>query len=248
MTQNNETVCANPFVIRLEHGAELTDDDRQKLLALTVNPRRVAARTDLIRENEKPNDVHLVLQGFACRYKVLADGARSIMAFLVPGDFSHFQKPLLDAMDHSIGTLTPSLIVDIPKGEIDSLIAGNPRIAQALWWANLVDAAIMREWLASMGRRSADRQLAHLFCELLVRLKTVGFATDSSFELPLTQEEIGDTIGISSVHVNRILQQLRDDGLIAQRAKMLRIVDLPRMMSFAGFNPNYLHLSARVQS
>ncbi len=93
-----------------------------------------------------------------------------------------------------------------------------------------------------------DRQLAHLFCELLVRLKTVGFATDSSFELPLTQEEIGDTIGISSVHVNRILQQLRDDGLIAQRAKMLRIVDLPRLTSFAGFNPNYLHLSPRAQS
>lgn len=247
MTQSNEIVCANPFVVRLEHGAELTDDDRQNLLALTANPRRVANRTDLIRENEKPNDVYLVLQGFACRYKVLADGSRSIVAFLVPGDFCHFQQPLLNAMDHSIGTLTPSLIVDIPRAEIDSLSASSPRIAQALWWASLVDAAIMREWLASMGRRSADRQLAHLFCELLVRLKAVGFAMGSSFELPLTQEEIGDTIGISSVHVNRILQQLRDDGLIAQRSKMLTILDLPRLTRFAGFNPNYLHLSSSVQ-
>lgn len=248
MTQSNEIVCANPFVMRLEHGAGLTDDDRNKLLALTANPRRVAARVDLIQENEKPSDIYLVLQGFVCRYKVLADGSRSIVAFLVPGDFCHFQQPLLEGMDHSIATLTPSLIVDIPKAEIDSLADSSPGIAQALWWASLVDAAIMGEWLASMGRRSTDRRLAHLFCELIVRLKTVGFATESSFELPLTQEEIGDTIGISSVHVNRILQQLRDDGLIAQRGKMLKIVDPPRLMSFAGFNPNYLHLLPRAQS
>ncbi|HEY1735647.1 MAG TPA: Crp/Fnr family transcriptional regulator [Methylovirgula sp.] len=245
MSQTHETVCANPLVLRLEHGARLTAADQAKLLALTGDPRRVAARVDLISENEQANDVHLVLQGFACRYKVLADGSRSIMAFLVPGDFSHFQQSLLGAMDHSIGTLTPSLIVDIPKAEIDTLIATNQRLAQAFCWASLVDFSIMSEWLASMGRRSADRQLAHLFCELLTRLTTVGFATGTSFELPLTQEEIGDTVGISSVHVNRILQQLRDEGLISQRGKMLKIEDLPRLTTFAGFNPNYLHLSPR---
>lgn len=242
MCQENVAIFANPLVMRLEHGAALTDEDRARLIALTANPRRVPARTDLIHENEKPRDVHLVLQGFACRYKLLSDGSRAITAFLIPGDFSHFQISLLNVMDHSVATLTPSLIVDIPKAEIDFLVATHPRLAQALSWAGLVDEAISREWLASMGRRSADRQLAHLFCELLLRLRTIGCATDSGFELPLTQEEIGDTIGISSVHVNRILQQLRDDGLIGQRGKTVTVVDVERLQSFAGFNANYLHL------
>lgn len=244
MCQENLAIFANPLIMRLEHGATLTEDDRARLTALTANPRRVPARTDLIHENEKPRDVHLVMQGFACRYKLLSDGSRAIIAFMIPGDFSQFQISLLNAMDHSVATLTPSYVVDIPKAEIESLVSGYPRLAQALTWAGLVDEAISREWLASMGRRSADRQLAHLFCELLKRLHTIGRATESSFELPLTQEEIGDTIGISSVHVNRILQQLRDDGLIAQRGKTVTIVDVERLNSFAGFNANYLHLSS----
>jgi CRP-like cAMP-binding protein len=242
MSQENVAIFANPLIMRLEHGAALTDEDRARLIALTANPRRVPARTDLIHENEKPRDIHLIIQGLACRYKLLADGSRAITAFLIPGDFSHFQIPLLNAMDHSVATVTPSVVVDITKTEIDSLLSNHPRVAQALTWAGLVDDAISCEWLASMGRRSADRQMAHLFCELLTRLRTVGCATESSFELPLTQEEIGDTIGISSVHVNRILQQLRDDGLIAQRGKTLTIIDVERLNGFAGFNANYLHL------
>src|SRR5262249_40187500 len=159
--------------------ADLDREDRAKLLALTSRTRRVGAREDLIRENERPGDVLLVLEGFACRYKVLDDGSRSIMAFMVPGDFCDLHVGILGQMDHSISTLTPCTVAEIPTAAFDELAVQHSRIAHALWWATLVDTAVLREWLVNMGRRTADRQLGHLLCELLVRLQMVGRAGDN---------------------------------------------------------------------
>jgi CRP-like cAMP-binding protein len=232
----------NSLIMKLRHGAQLTKKDYAKLQTVTAQTRRLAAHVDIIHEEEPPDDVRLVLDGFACRYKALPNGGRSIVAFLVPGDFCDLHVAILGAMDHSIATLTPCTLVDIPRETIQELTTGYPCIARALWWATLVDGGILREWIVSMGQRPADQQLAHLFCEMLVRLQTVQRADVNSCILPFTQEELADALGISAVHANRVLQQLRNDGLAVLRDKLLTIPDVGRLKKFADFNPNYLHL------
>ncbi len=235
----------NPLISKLERGADLTTEDRARLEAVIRHPRRVERRKDLIHEGESPNFVQLVLDGFACRYKVLPNGRRQIMAFLIPGDFCDFHVAILGTMDHSIATLTPCTMVEISRDTIADLTANHPQITRALWWSTLVDEAILREWLVNMGQRPADQQVAHVLCELLVRLQSVGRATDTSYELPLTQQELGDAMGLSVVHTNRSLQTLREEGLIVLTEGTLTIRDVARLNEYAGFDPNYLHLTQR---
>jgi CRP-like cAMP-binding protein len=234
---------ANPFIAKLEHGAALSDEDRQALEKAVGTIRHVGARKDLIEEGDRPESVHVIVEGFACRYKVLPDGQRQIMAWLVPGDLCDLHITILGQMDHAIGTLAPCKIAYISQDRIEELTSRHPAINRALWWATLVDEGTLREWLVNMGRRSVDKQLAHLFCELFVRLESVGLTNGHGFDFPLTQEELGDTLGVSTVHVNRMLQQLREDGLITLKGKTLTILDLERLKEFADFDPNYLHLS-----
>jgi CRP-like cAMP-binding protein len=236
---------SNPLIMKLEHGAHLTDGDRTVLQDLTSRTRRVARHSDISPEGQRPENVHLVMEGFACRYKTLRDGRRQIVAFLVPGDFCDLHVAILGEMDHSIGTGWGCTIVDIPRATIEDLTAHHPRITRALWWATLVDEATLREWLVNMGQREAERQTAHLVCELLVRLQMVGLVTEDSFEFPITQEDLADTLGVTSVHVNRVLQDLRAQGLLEWKSKRLRIPDVERLMAFAEFDPKYLHLKRR---
>ncbi len=147
-----------------------------------------------------------MLEGFAYRYKLLPDGKRSIFAYLVPGDFCDLNIFILKAMDHSIATLSACTMVDIPRPRILELLE-RPAIARALWWATLVDEATLREWLVNMGRRDAETSIAHLFCEMHLRLKSIGLADGGEFRLPITQNELADTVGLSAVHVNRSLQK-----------------------------------------
>jgi CRP-like cAMP-binding protein len=235
----------NPLIAKLERGAELREDDRRLLRELVARPRGIGPREDLIQEGDRPEDVHLVMGGFACRYKLLPGGERQIMAYLVSGDLCDLHVAILGEMDHGISTLSACEIVFIPRQTVEELTEKHGRINRALWWSTLVDEAILREWLVNMGRRAADKQLAHLFCELLVRLQVVGRADGNSYELPVTQAELADTLGISPVHVNRLLQQLRGDGLITLKGKDLTIDDVQGLMAFAEFNPNYLHLRRR---
>ncbi|MDR7040608.1 CRP-like cAMP-binding protein [Methylobacterium sp. BE186] len=231
--------------MKLERGAVLSDADRGTLEILCARTREVEARQDLIREGERPEVVHLVMSGLASRYKVLPDGKRQILAFLIPGDFCDLHVAILGFMDHSICTLSPCTMVAISSESIADLTLNHPRITRALWWATLVDEGILREWLTGMGQRSSEAQTAHLFCELLVRLQAVGLAAPNSFPLPLTQNELADALGISAVHMNRTLQQLRTDGLIVLAKGVLTVPDVARLQAFAHFNPNYLHLLRR---
>ncbi len=236
---------SNPLISKLERGADLTVEDRARLEAVVRHRRSVERRKDLIHQGDAPSDVHLVMEGFACRYKVLPNGRRQIMAFLIPGDFCDFHVAILGVMDHGIATLTPCTMVSIPSETIADLTMNHPRIARALWWCTLVDEAILREWLVNMGQRPADQQVAHVLCELLVRLQSVGLATDTSYDFPLTQQELGDAMGLSVVHTNRSLQTLRDAGLMVLKDGTMTIPDVARMNEFAGFDPNYLHLTRR---
>src|SRR3954471_6132283 len=214
---------SNPLIMKLEHGASLTNEDRATLRTLSAETRHAEARHDLIHEGDRPESVYLVMSGIACRYKILADGKRQILAFLIPGDFCDLHVAILGVMDHSICTLSPCTIVEVSRETIADLTVNHPRIPRALWWATLVDEGILREWLTGMGQRSSESQTAHLFCELLLRLQTVGLATPNSYHLPLTQTDLADALGISAVHLNRILQQLRADGLITLKRSVLTI-------------------------
>jgi CRP-like cAMP-binding protein len=234
-----------PFVLKLEYGAALSDQDRLVLEQAVWDVRQFKPRHDLILENDSPENVHVILEGFACRYKLLPDGTRQIMAYLVPGDCCDLHVPILSKIDHTIGTLTACKVAFLPHTVIEDLTARSRNITRALWWSTLVDQGILREWLVNMSRRPADKRLAHLLCELLVRLQAVGLATDNSFVLPLTQRQLADTLAMTGVHLNRIVRQLRLDGLITLKGHTVTIPDVERLTSFAEFNPNYLHLSQR---
>jgi CRP-like cAMP-binding protein len=231
----------NPLISKLEQFAKLSDEDKRLLEDATHDVTYFGPRQDIINEGDRPEDVHLILEGWAGRYKVLANGDRPIMAYLIPGDLCDIHIALLDQMDHSIGTLSRCKVAFIAREKINKVMEENGRLARALWWATLVDEAILREWLVNMAHRSADHRLAHLMCEMLLRSKAVGLTTDDSFELPLTQEELGDTMGLSTVHVNRMLQELRGRGLITTKGKRIIVNDVDRLFEFAEFNPNYLH-------
>ncbi|MDB5475509.1 MAG: cyclic nucleotide-binding protein [Phenylobacterium sp.] len=240
--QPDEVRMANPLVRKLEHGAPLSDEEKDALAKLMVGARPVGAHEDLIAEGDAPEHVHVVLEGFACRYKMLPDGGRQIMAWLVPGDFCDLHVSLLGEMDHAIATLTPSVIAFLPRNGLEVLAEDHPTLTRALWWATLVDEAVLREWLVNMGRRPSPQRIAHMFCEVRARLHAVDLAPDAIMEFPLSQTDLADSAGISSVHVNRVLQQLRDEGLITWRGGVLQVLDVGALEAFAGFDANYLHL------
>ncbi|WP_342153278.1 Crp/Fnr family transcriptional regulator [Methylorubrum sp. SB2] len=231
----------NPLVRKLASFAPLTDDDRHLLERVTANPMAVPARTDLIREGDAPRGVYLVMDGLACRYKLLPNGNRQVLAYLLPGDFCDIDVALLDAMDHAIGTLAQSGIVLIPTGTVRDLLDHRPGIARGLRLAALVEAATARQWLASVGRRSCEERLAHLLCELLVRLAAAGRATDGGFELPLTQVDLADATGMTTVHVNRSLRSLRKRKLIDGKGRRIEVLDVAGLRKLAAFDPGYLH-------
>lgn len=244
MPANSPDSTSNPLVLKLERGVALSAVEKRALNALVSNSRIVGDRQDLISEGENPKCVRLIMEGLAYRYKALPGGQRQIMALLVPGDFCDVRISLLREMDHSVGTLTKCRVVEIPNDAIERITAAHPGIRRAFWWATLVDEAILREWLVGMGQRPADQRLAHLFCELHVRFKTVGLAPASSFDLPLSQIDLGDVLGLSPVHVNRVLQSLRSQQLIAFNSGKVVIPDVGRLRKLAGFDDAYLHYDA----
>lgn len=227
---------------KLEAFTKLSSDDCAALAQVSRNFRFVDARRDVISEGDKPRHVHLVLEGWACRYKQLPDGKRQIVSLFVPGDFCDVNVYILKYMDHSIGAITRLKVAMIGPDEMSTLTADRPRITQALWWHELVTAAVQREWTLNLGQRSAYERLAHLLIELYMRLQVVGRAQNGHCDFPLTQNDLADATGLTSVHVNRTLQELRRDGLIELERKQLHILDLPRIMDVSMFNPNYLHL------
>ena len=234
------------LVRKLSIFSSLSDADSALLRGAASNSFVVERHSDIIREGETPSDVHLIVEGFACRYKHTSSGARQIVAYLVPGDFADTHVFVLKAMDHSIGALSACRVVAIPRATILALLE-RPAIARAMWLATLVDEGVLREWIVNIGARNAKERIAHLMCELLARVKAVGLATGDSFELPITQSELGETMGLSPVHVNRTLKLLRADGLITFKGGQLVVLDAARLRAISSFNSSYLHLEERDQ-
>ena len=238
----------DPLIRKLERYGALSDDERRMLEKAPSRIDHYGPREEIVSEGDTPTQSCLMVEGFACRYRLLPDGARQVLSLHVPGDFCDLHSFLLKRMDHGIAAVSTCRIAKVPHDKIHQITESFPRLTRALWWDVAIDGAVFREWMVSMGRRSAYQQTAHLLCELLLRLKSVGLADDDSYELPPTQADLGDALGISTVHVNRVLQELRSEGLITLKEKHLTILDVEKLKQAAGFTPGYLHLRGGPQA
>jgi CRP-like cAMP-binding protein len=229
--------------MKMEQFTRFSPEERQVLDTLITDRRqRHAAGEDIIREGDHSPDCHVVVSGLACRYKILPDGGRQIMAFLVPGDLCDAEIFILKEMDHSVGALTPTTTALIAAKRMRELLRETSSMAEALWWGTMTDLGVLRERIVDHGRRDAHERLAHLIYEMLVRYRVVGVAKDDAFEFPITQGDLADATGMTAIHANRMLQKLRQDGLISLKGKLLTVLDPKRLKEVAGFNANYLHL------
>lgn len=236
-----------PFVRRLNTLADLDAQDRSRLNSLCENVLQIPRRADVAKEGDRPEYVHVMLRGWAARYKTLRDGSRQIVDFVIPGDFCDLHVTLLREMDHGIVALTPCRVARINQADIAALTSENSRIIRAMWWSTLVDQAILREWVLNVGRRDAFERIGHLLCELHFRMKRVGLVEEDQLSLPVTQEELADATGLTAVHMNRTLQRLRSEGFIALRGGVLTLLDVQGLQEAVGFDPSYLHVKRRVQ-
>jgi CRP-like cAMP-binding protein len=233
----------NPMLTKLEQFTSFTPEERAELDRLIADKQcTYATGEDIVSEGEVVDTIHIVLTGLAARYKVLPDGARQIMAFLIPGDICDAEVFVLDEMDHGIVALTETRCAIVPAVRVKQLLREVSSLSEALWWSTMTDSAVLRERIIDHGRRDARERIAHLFYEMLIRYQTVGQANDSTFLFPLTQDELADATGLTPVHVNRMLRELREDGLVEFKGKMVKVVDRGRLKAVARFNPNYLHL------
>jgi len=221
--------------------APLSPEDVGLLIAACQNQRVFPARTDLIREGDRPGPGFVIMQGWACRYKLLPEGTRQITAFLMPGDTCDLHASVSDAMEHSIATLTAARIALVPRGILQNLLETRPAITRAYQWNQMVNEDTLRAWIVSMGRRNSVQRVAHLMCELYVRARNVRMTEGDRFELPLTQTVIGDALGLTPIHVNRVLRKLRISGVMTLDQGALVITDISNLAAVAGFDDNYLH-------
>lgn len=233
-----------PLFRLLSRYMPLDDDDYDALQTLGGDaPCICRAREDIAREGENPTVIRLLVSGWACRYKDLPDGRRQIVGFFLPGDFCDLNVYILSELDHSIGALTDVRYYEIKPQQFQTVINQRPHLLRALLWHELVAAGIQREWLLSIGQRSPLERLAHLFVELYYRLRAVDLVKDLSFDLPITQSHLAEANGLSVVHLNRTLQDMRREGLIELSGKQLQISDLEELKKIAMFNRNYLHFN-----
>ena len=230
------------LIRKLESIAPLAPEEKAAMLRLPLRLKTFAADQDIVREGDTPSECCLLVEGFACRYNVTAEGKRQILSFHISGDIPDLQSLHLSVMDHSLGTLIPCKLAFIQHDDLRSLMRDHPRLGDLFWRDTLIDAAVFRQWVVNVGRRQAPARMAHVLCELLVRLRAVELVEDHIFDLPVTQAELADALGISNVHVNRVLQDLRGAGLISLHGKTLKVLDWEGLKTVGEFDPTYLHL------
>ncbi|QOR40941.1 Crp/Fnr family transcriptional regulator [Billgrantia diversa] len=241
---NAEAHSPDTLMIRkLESNFPLSDEEKQALKGLPVQITHLKADQHIVRTGDRPHHCCLVLEGFTCLFKLSYEGRRQIMALHIPGDMPDLQSLHLEYMDSSIAAISPCTVGFIQHEDLRNICERYPRLTAAFWRETLVDASIFREWLLNIGRRDAYSRMAHLLCELLIRLEAVGLVKDSNTLLmPLTHEELADTIGITAVHVSRTMQALRTQGLVETKKSQITILDWARLQEAGEFDPLYLHL------
>ncbi|GJE15222.1 hypothetical protein FOHLNKBM_6300 [Methylobacterium longum] len=233
-----------PLVQKLSGAGPLSKAEQQAIQGLPAKVRIVEAHQDIKQGGEASASCCIVLDGWTCAFQMLQEGRRSILAISVPGDLPDLQSLHLSAPDFSMATLTQATLAFVPHAEMHKLMAAFPTLATALWREALITAAIHRAWMAGLSRRDARGRMAHLFCELYLRLSAADRADGYAIPMPLRQPDLGDALGLTSVHVNRTLRDLRSEGLIDLRGRRLEIRDWNGLCAAAEFDPQYLHLSA----
>jgi CRP-like cAMP-binding protein len=233
----------NPLVAKLLRFASFSEEEIGVLETLCAHQERFSAGANLAEEGDPARLGFVVTRGLACRYRLLADGRRQILTFLIPGDFFDLHGFLFRSMDHSVVTIAATRLAPITRDQVIEIAAHYPRISAAFWWSAMQENAMLRERVVTLGRRNARARVAYLLCELVWRQRAIGNHEDHSIRLPLTQVDIADTLGLTSVHVNRVLQAFRREGLITLIQRRLQLHDVEALQNLAGLTQDYLHLT-----
>jgi CRP-like cAMP-binding protein len=226
----------------------LSETETAALHAVPMHVASFDADQDIVREGDRPLQSFAILEGIVAIYKSTRSGKRQVMAYHVPGDVPDLQSLHLKVLDNSISTVSPCRIGFIQHDALRALFRAHPRLGEVFWRMTLIDAALYREWVLNIGRREAYARMAHLFCELITRLDVVGLAPDRTCPLPMTQPELADALGVTPVHVNRVLGDMREAGLITLRSRRLTVHDWEGLKAAAEFDPTYLHLGSRDEA
>lgn len=233
----------DPLVSKLSYWQKLDAGDSEAILALPHIVKRVEQHHYVIRERDIATHSCLLMSGFAVRHKIVGAGYRQIVAIHMKGDMVDLQNSLLGTADHSVQMLTSGQIAMIPREEVVRIAFERPAVGRAMWFDTLVDGSIFREWIANVGRRDARTRVAHLLCEFALRLKVAGLGNEVGYQLPMTQEQLGDATGLTSVHINRTIKQLEDEGLISRASpRSISIGDWKKLAEVGDFDGHYLHL------
>jgi CRP-like cAMP-binding protein len=233
---------------KLETHATLSEEDRQAILALPYKLKTLEAQSYTIREGDAPDFCAVLVSGFAYRHKLTGDGARQIVSLHIPGEALDFQNLYLDISDHNVQTLTRAEVAIIPRDALQKLARARAGVGHAILVTILVEASVFREWVLNVGRRDSATRLAHLLCEFAVRLETQGLADSGGYELPMTQEQLADALGLTPVHVNRTIKALESDGFIERDRRHIRFPDWRRMRDVGDFSQRYLHLEPQTRA
>lgn len=232
----------NVLTRKLERLSPLVSEDKMYLSYALDQSRRFDAGVDIINHSDAAEDVCLIAAGLACQIRRAEAGQHQILRYLLPGDFCNLQSLISSRNDITVRALTSCEVFPIPRKTISQWIR-RPNIAQALWFATLADESVAHEALVNVGFRRAEQMIAHFLCEMFFRLDAAGLVIDNSFDLPITQIDLGCTLGLSTVHINRALQNLRNRKLIALRRKIFTILDIHSLKALCEFDPGYLYLS-----
>jgi CRP-like cAMP-binding protein len=234
--------AVNGLLQHLHSITALSQYERDAVECLPVQVANIARHQDIVREGDRPRRSCFLMAGFACTFKMTGAGRRQIMAFHMSGDMPDLQSVHLSTLDSSLRSITSCRVGFVEHEAIHALCENHPRIGSALWRMTLIDAAIFREWISNIGQRDGYSRVAHLLAETLVRSHAVGLARGYICEMPFTQGDLGEATGMSTVHINRVLQELRRDALIRLQSGTLQVLDWPGLKNAADFDPTYLHL------
>ena len=236
-----DTHDLSPLVRRWSKYADLSEDDRDAILALPFTRKTFGKDAYIVREGQETTECSLLLKGFAFRQKLLRDGGRQIISFHIPSEFVDLQNGVLGMADHNVQSLNRCELAMVPRFALLDLVNACPAIRLGMWVDTLIDASIFREWVVNVGRRDSRARLAHLLCELAFRLERNGANKGGAFDFPLTQEQLADATGLTAVHTNRTLQSLRRDGLIQLTSGNLNVLDWEGLREVGDFDELYLH-------
>lgn len=241
--QQVDGAALDPLVRKLSYWVELNAADRAAVLALPHTVKSFEQHHYVVRQGDRAQYSCLMLSGFSVRHKIVGGGFRQILAIHMKGEMVDLQNSLLGTADHSVQMLTRGKVAMIPRDEVVRLAFDRPAVGRAMWIDTLVDASISREWTANVGRRDARTRIAHVLCEFALRLKLAGLGEQTGYDLPMTQEQLADATGLTSVHVNRMLRALEADGLICRASpRAVSIGDWKKLADTGDFDSAYLHL------